>query len=471
MRRPRPTLTALLFLLMLGLIVPVQVDAYRLNDARAIGLGGELGGTPRGVHVVGYNPAYLGLQDNPRISFYTPVINVGFRISNDAYSISEMEEYFQDGKYLADSDKEDLLGEIGGDALKLRGDGHALIGGYSFPTEKVNIALTLDMIAVGDAELDKDLLRFALYGYPMDDVGVEKSFNDMMLEGVAFTRLGATFGKAFTEFEVLDQDWLDELGAGISFYYYQGIEYGTLEDFDARYVVGQDSAGNTLYMNGLVELLSPTMWSGSGVGLDLGVAAKVMNKRGIVGLSLLNLVGMVNWTNVERRVYGLTVDQAPPLDGMDNFDGWFDENFEPLDTLTSKDDLSQTLPREILLSGGYWLREDLFITGAYRQGLNRAAGATIVPRLAVGAEYKVHPMVPIRGGFGIGGRSGFQWGIGAGIRYKIWQSDIGIGWEKGIFNSATGFTFGISTSFFFDAPPADPFKTNDFWQREAEQTQ
>ncbi len=466
----KPGSLILLTILALFIILPGTAQAFRINHARAIGFGGSLGTTPRGVEVVGWNPAFLGLQDNPRMSFNTPLVNVGFRISNDAFSINELEQYFQDGKLLASSDKQAILDEIGGDAFELRGGANAMIGGVSFPTNQVNMAVTIDMIATGDAEIDKDFLEFALYGYTLDDVGVEKAFHEMLLEGVVLTRLGLTFAKQFQEFEILDAEWLDELSAGISFYYNYGLEYGSMDHFDGSYYVQEDPDGNIMRMNGLVQLISPDFGKGSGVGLDMGVAAKVLNRRGVVGLSLLNIVGTVNWTNIERRVYGLSVDEAPPLEGLDDFNDWFDENFEPLDTLTSADDHSQQLPKYILLTGGWWLQEDWLITGTYRQGLNRVAGGTTIPRLSVGTEYMVHPMVPIRCGLGVGGRSGINWGIGSGIRYRCWQSDIGIGYEKGIFNSASGMSFGISTTFFFDAPPTDPFKTNTYWQREAEQS-
>ena len=368
----------------------------------------------------------------------------------------------------------EILDQISGEALQVREEVYVSAIGVSLPAQYLNLSINYDLISVTDIDIDKDVLRLGLKGNGFGYLGVESDFDDFKMESANIGRLALTGAKRFEDLGViLHNDWLDELTVGFTFTYFMGFAYMTLEEASGSIYANYGEFEG----NGLFETY--TSYSGNGVGLDLGIAAKVLNRRGIVGLSVINLINKINWNDGTRGVYSFdtefhpywTEDEilpAPQLAGMEDFDAYFERNFNPVGSTIEDQTLTSSLPSSLILSGGYWLKKDLLLTGAIREGLNATVGNSFIPSISAGCQYLVHPRVPLRGGLGYNSRGGFTLGFGSGIRLGIFRADIGIGYENGILNYARGFIFAFNTAILLDKPPEDPFHTNRYWQNEAD---
>ncbi len=460
------TLTILIISLLLSF---TSSFGQRSVQGKSVSLGGEPGVTVRGAEAIGWNPAFLAFSDAPRYSFYTPVINAGSRLYNNSFSISLINKYFQEDKYLNTRAKQDILDHVPDDGLAIRGDMSTFAAGFSFPTQYLMMAINVDVFSYSDAEIDKDFIKLGLFGSGFEDLGKERHFDKLEAESITYARGSITGAKRFLESEMIENtDWLDELTVGFTFSYTMGLAYLNVKEASASiYTAYGEVDGNGL-------LVADTSRSGYGVGLDLGLATKILNRRGIIGLSLINLVNTVHWTDVGRNLYNFETDfrtwwgdpiSAPSYEGIDDIEDWIDENFPHEDTIDTLEEVSSKLPSSLILTGGWYLKQGLLLTGTYRQGLNHTAGSMVAPRFTVGAEYMLTPKFPVRTGLGIGSRGGVTLGGGAGIRVGPWHSDIGFSYEGGLFNYTRGLTFAMSTSFFFGMPSMDPFINSQPQQR------
>ncbi|NQU04445.1 MAG: hypothetical protein HQ568_00020 [Calditrichaeota bacterium] len=435
---------------------PIRSYGFTSINARAISLGGNEGAIPKGVAVVGNNPAYLAFQDSPDYSFYLPLLNYSMRLGNDALSFSSLTDYFQEDKLLTEKDKDDLLGFIEKEALNTGLDMYLPLLGIGFPYKKMKWIVSVDVITMTDMNIDKDLISMVFKGHGLDRFGSKRVIDNLDLKSHLFCKTGLTGAGSFGNYRLLD-----EICAGFTLSFLYGGVYGKVEDASMTLFMDHDSLNADAYANVI------SGYSGLGYSLDLGGSVKMFTRRMIVGLSLINIVNQISYSNGERRLYGFNIEKAPPLNEMEEIEDWIDENAERVDSLEEKVSVSTNLPVSILLSGGFWLYEDLLLTGSLRQGLNNVVGSTTVPRLTAGLEYKPHPAIPLRAGVGFGGREGFTVGTGVGFRKGVWHTDIGFAFEEGLIHSSKGFSFGINMAYFFEAGETDPFKMREYWLKKA----
>ncbi|MDP8206050.1 MAG: hypothetical protein P9L92_05245 [Candidatus Electryonea clarkiae] len=449
-----------------------NASAFVPPNAKGIALGGEVGVTVRGAEAVGWNPAFLGFEDNPRMVITSPLLSTGLHFYNNSFSVSTINTYFQQDKFLDESDKKEILDLVDEDGLLIHNDVFVPAIGFSFPTAFLNMSLNFNTMSITDARLDKDFIRVALKGYGYEHLGEVASFDDMEMTSANFGRISLTGAKRFEEMGFVDETgFINEFTAGFTFSYFMGFAYVDLIEANASLYADYGEFDG----NGLAEIVSS--FGGNGVGLDLGMGFKFANRRGIYGVSIINAINKIHWTDCDRRLYSFDTDfvtylgdpvPGPSLQGMEDVDAWIEKNFNTVDSLSEGEEVTVSLPSSLLMSMGWWLREDLLASGAVRQGLNEAAGNTSVPGLSAGIEYLIHPKFPLRAGMGFDHRGGTSFGFGSGMRIGTWRTDVGFSYRNGLFNYSNGFTFGISTSFVMGQPETDPFKTKRYWENKAE---
>lgn len=437
------------------LALPLPADAYNLVHARNIALGGSYAATTRGVETVGVNPAFLAFRDNPSFSLTLPLLNAGFRFSNDFLNINAVNNHFVAGKVWDDAEKAQILSEIEGNEWDFNTNLMFPLFGVSFPSPYLELAFTLDGLANYNMKLSNEFVNIALNGYSLDDLGTRRDFGDTGADGYTLLRAGFTMAKAFHNFE---SDVISELTTGFTFNYLYGFAF-----FDVS------KAEGSLLMDigrfegsGMIELVSASPvavngsggnGSGSGVGLDFGLGAKVFQGRGVAGLSFLNLINRMEWTGAERRIFSYDLSAAPSISGIQQGDRWLEENLALVDSLVEDNaSVSSKLPSTMLLTGGWYLQRSLLFTATWRQGLNNVPGGTTTPLLGMGIEYSGLGVFPVRTGVSFGGEGGFTLGGGFGLYFGPWRTDIGWAMERGVFNTAKGIYLGLNTTLMFGLP-------------------
>jgi hypothetical protein len=447
----------LTFAFLVSLTVTTTTHAFHPVQARDLSMGMTSAANAVGIRVVGLNPAFLAFRSQPTTTVTIPMLSFGFRFGNNAYSNKDIAEYFRGGMRWDETDLEYLAGRVDQDKLAFTTDMWTQIIGVTFPTKFLDMAVTYDMGMSLETNFSDDFTNLILLGNPLDSLGQEKSFDNTDLSGYFLSRIGLTFAKNFDYAEEID--WMDELTAGVTFHYYIGHSFFDIEDFSGSFLTDYDGTTSSGYMEVVGagklsgdendDFYSDDFVSGGGVGLDLGVGAKVLDGRGTVGLSIVNLINQMTWSNGRRAVYSYDLDGLP-LSGMSD-SLWFEEHFNSVDSLSNEtQNLKTELPRLIRLNGAYELTKQITLTTGFTAQFNDVIGADAFVRGGLGIEHRTMDWFSLRGGMSLGGRSGVAFGAGFGLHHGIWQTDIGFGWEHGVFDSAKGMRFGIMTVLHFD---------------------
>ena len=410
----------------------------------------------RGVEVVGWNPSYLAFRDNPAFSFTTPIGNMNFRLVNDFFSLQLLGDTFEEGKYLNEDDKQEIIDLLEGDDWELYEDFYLPLLGVSFNTDYVSMAITADVGQTMDFYISDEILELAFQGYGFNNQGELKDFTTDGGRAYGGARLGWTVAR---QFDVAPDGLINELVAGATFSYNLGFFF-----FDVLRSEGSYRADDQVLEGyGLIEIVNADTADlgsikGNGVGLDLGIGAKMLNNRLTVGLGFINIVNEMTWNEVDRRVYSYQVDNAPPLNLTDP-EEWFDENFTLVDSLV-EDNVQYTtnMPSYLNIAVGYRATRSILLSGTWRHGLNETIGNNGKPRIGAGIEFRGIPFLPLRAGVAAGGRGKLALGAGFGLYFGPWRTDIGFAFEEGFMTDTKGMQFGINTTFMFGFPDEEEFR-------------
>ncbi len=399
-----------------------------------MGMAGAYQGMSRGAEVSLWNPANLALPDAPYLT--VDFLNIGASLGNNAFSVSLYNEYFSQG-YFSDHDmwdqaaKDAIIGEVPSDGLKLFNRTSVTLLGVS----RGNVALAVNSFAYLDLNLPQDLVAVPLEGIGADPVDL----TDIDGEGIAGTEIALSYAREIP----VNWRWADRFAVGGSVKYLIGHAYGVIEDAGGTALSNADSIG--VEGEYLVKLVQP--WDGKGetghgIGLDLG-AALTVNRRLSFGLSLHNIFGSIKFKGCEVSEGSYSFHEPGlDIDEFDNFEAYFDSSTS--ETYESNETLTYVLPKSFLLSGVYRLNEKITLEADYHQGLNKTAGGSTTPRLAVGAEFGYVKWLPTRLGLALGGIQGTTLACGFGIHLGVYQLDFGIAGQRGLFNHSKGVNFAIS---------------------------
>ena len=154
------------------------------------------------------------------------------------------------------------------------------------------------------------------------------------------------------------------------------------------------------------------------MGLDLGLIA-MRGEKWTFSLNVNNVIGQINWNQSNEIIYYHF--EADTI----NFNSFESFGTREVDTSYTTGNFTTPLPRTLYAAIAYQPSSKFLFTGALRQGLNTSLGNYTRPLVAMGAEIKVIPLLPLRMGFNVGGNNGFSLGMGFGIDLKYWQLNVG----------------------------------------------
>lgn len=405
MRRTRrfPAVPAAVLLAALLLHAAAQAQL----TARAVGMGGAYTALARGVHAPAWNPANLGLPDNPKVSF--TFVSTGAMVWNNSFTKKFYDRYFvgdgDGGVEWTQQDVEDILGYIPDDGLGV--DVGVDVRAFSFSVGR--FAMTAGADAASYVKLKKSFFELALQGNEMFET----------------YSLGGTEGRALG-LGILRLSWgqpvsvpgFDAFAVGVNL----NILYAAAYAEPAKAVF--DVTTTPLGFDVVGEYEATATYNGEvGFGADLGVAAQ-FNDRWTVSLGIGNVLGSVPWSG-EGETYHGTIE-GTALTVFDIADEKESEDILSDSTWSHGiDPFSTRLPAVLRLGGSLELAEFL-IAADYCQGLEEDAFTTTRPRFSVGAEWRGLPWLPLRMGFVFGGRMGYGTSFGLGIRPGGFVLDIGV---------------------------------------------
>jgi hypothetical protein len=143
------------------------------SSPRAIALGQSYTALARGPEATFWNPANMGLRNNPKFKWEAIAFGVGIVAENNAFSVQTYNDHFTDDQHIiTDADKQDLLGDVPAGGLKFNLDvvptvvaGLPLNGGIAFPLPSdIRAAITTGFVVGIEGELPKDMFDLMFYG-------------------------------------------------------------------------------------------------------------------------------------------------------------------------------------------------------------------------------------------------------------------------------------------------------------------
>ena len=244
------------------------------RDARMLGLNGSYTTLAQGYQSIGVNPANLAAYNYRSFN----LLNLSLGLSNNAFSITNYNAI--NGAHLEDTSsdtyypKSQFYDMFGGEGIRLMQSLELPLPILNFSTRR--FALTSNFSSNLDMGLPNGLLDLLLFGNPF---GSSISIN-MEQNSIINQDIGLSVGHLFNQFSV-----------GFTLKYILGLFYMGMESLENP-TITTDITGFT----GKNQYLIQQAIGGSGLGLDVGITTDESNDGYRFGLSIINLLGTVKWT-------------------------------------------------------------------------------------------------------------------------------------------------------------------------------
>jgi len=429
------------------------------SSIRGVSMGRTYVVLSRSVDCLGINPANLGLDD--RLPFTLSLPAVGARVSSDLLNLQTYNDYFTGvpdpqnpsnriAYTLTDQDKNTILSRMP-DAGSTRADLEANVFGLSIQMGRIG-ALGFDVTEHVGVKLDlpKQYVKMFLFGF--DSLGSNYNFNGTSADAWWYREWNASYANKLP----FNLPLLHDIRFGVGFKIIQGFGVMVTDHYNGSLANTNVNAGipNSVpqyQVNANFDFLTKRSGSnvfttdttgkskfnftpfpdpaGKGTGFDFGLNGEV--KDGFrVGISITD-IGKISWNQNLVETYGsynalLTdpFDSTQQAELKKGFRGTNRPGQPFVTALPTKFRLgvsidSKKMPVLHYLPGDWLWEVD------YNQGLNNSLGNSTVPRLSVGTEWRIIPILPLRTGITVGGADQFRWSFGFGLDFWILSLDVG----------------------------------------------
>ena len=243
------------------------------RDARMLGLNGSYTTLAQGYHSIGVNPANLASYNYRSLN----LLNLSLGISNNSLSITKYNAI--NGAHLEDTlsftyyPKSQFYDMFGGKGIRLMQSLELPLPILNLSTRR--FAFTSNFSSNFDMGLPDGLLDLLLFGNPF---GSSISIN-MEQNSIVTQDIGLSYGHLF-----------DQFSAGFTLKYILGLFYIGMESIDTPFITTADQ------ITGQNQYIIKQAIGGSGTGLDIGFTTNESKDGYRFGLSVINLLGTVKWT-------------------------------------------------------------------------------------------------------------------------------------------------------------------------------
>jgi len=399
-------------------------------DGIGMSLAGNFSAQSRGINALAYNPANLALTRGNTFELNLFAFNAVF--ANNSFSLNNYNRYFTaEGNHgvWSNADKHAILDLISDDGLGVNFDINGNVLGFAFN----NFAFAAQMVGQGTANLasNKKPFEIALFG---ENIGSDYSYiQPSQFEGSAFSAIKFSIGYAYpfpiknilpTQIKTLVPE-LSFLSVGFAVNYYVGLGVVQSRKADVlmKRIPSENGSDEALFydVHILARMAHPDSgiyFPGRGRSYDFGLSTAYGDQWDI-SLSFLNIGGSINWSqNTEQMV----IHQSDSVFFYNNHN---DKNAQTdIDTIMTTQAFTTDIPSMMRLGVAYRLQPDWMVSAEWQQGLDKSFGGSQTPKIGIATEYYVLNWLPLRSGFSIGGREGFQYGLGFGLDFRFFEFDF-----------------------------------------------
>jgi hypothetical protein len=396
--------------------------------ARSLGMANAYTALARGVHAPLWNPANLGLPDNPNFSF--SLISLAAGVENNTFSKSFYDKYFTGGDennevYWTPEDVLEILGLIPEDGVTLNIG--ATVRTFSFSAGK--FALSMGASAQSYVQIDKTVLELPLQGNEMNQT---YDFSDPDGKGIIIGGLNLSYGN------LIPCGFADRFALGGTVHFFYG---GFCSNIDyARFVL--KTADDGFEINGNYELNYTYLSDKIGWGADIGAAAQ-FDQGWTVSCAVGNILGSIPWTRHVNQEYGIFEGDSITIENAD--DALLDSTWS-----VEAASFSEKLPTVLRLGCAYQ-EGPVLLTADYIQGFKKGVWATTKPQFSFGTEWEGIKWLPLRAGVTLGGEIGLGTSFGFGLHPGGLVLDFGM-LSRGFLLPTTskGYVFGFEMGYGLD---------------------
>jgi hypothetical protein len=401
-------------------------------SAPALGLADNYTAVARGFNAVAWNPAMLGMPDNPRFSL--AILPMRGSAGIGPITLSDVAGY--ESRFLDDAVKQEWLQRI----IEKGGEQGTASGDLTYLAMSIGrFAVQLSTMSHLEANLSPDAAELLLFGNGGRSTGEDFELGNSSMRGMVTSTAAVSFAQTLPVrflVPVLEQ----HLSVGVTLKYTMGnalvlgrnvgsVVSGTDGDIDVIFpVIQSDSVASARSIDG-----------GRGMGIDVGAAWR----GGPLSLSasVRNLYNTFAWDTV-GFVYRPGRVQFDGTTGAAQFDM---ESYANAPEELKSAVRSFTFARQLIVGGAWRASDQLRFSADVRQHVG--PGVEIGPRSHVGIamEYRPVSFLPVRAGYSqITG--GYQLGAGAGLDLGSVSLSASVGRRRGGFGTdnmaAFGLTFG-----------------------------
>jgi hypothetical protein len=369
------------------------------SDARAIGMGGAYTALARDLDAPSWNPANLGLSDGK--SFSLNMLNVGLKFKNNSFSLDDYNRY--NGKFLTDSDKEEIINSIPVDGLSLDLGAEASTMNFSVG----NFAVTYKGLGVSSFTLDRDPFILMLLG---NAVLRDLSIRDTRGEAYALGDAALSYGQAIRRWDG------GEMCVGASVHYLRGLAYEKVAEAE-----GGVSTTDTGFV-GSGQMILRSSLGGQGYATDMGLAIRFEDSW-FFSAVWQNMAGKMIW-NHKNEDYLMKFNMRPVTVNDLTDENLRDSLVTSSDTTYDIGTFSSKLTPAFRLGLSRTFRK-VIISMDWEQNLFNGPGVGVNPRLATGVEYSPCKQLPLRTGLAFGGAQGTIYSLGFGVKTGRVTFDLG----------------------------------------------
>jgi hypothetical protein len=392
-------------------------------DGASLGMGRAYGAMAKGIDAISWNPANLIL---PRDNFMElNIFSINLNMANSSFNIDNYNRYFtKEGHkgWWSEKDKKELLNLIDEDGLNAYGDVNSNVLGLAFG----NYAFAVQGTGNGFFTFPKLPIELFLYG----NTDKDKVLRFKEVDGNGYGAVKISFAASFP---IKFKKYFDLFGVGANINYFQGFEYYELNEGKGYFNTTTSEVQSEVLFEG------KRADGGSGFSVDIG-GTGIIKKKWTVSLALQNVYSTFNWTdNPEEFLASVKIDSGD-LAKPEDF------TTTDQDTIYSINNFTRTMPLVIHAAGSYAWGKNWVFCADIEQAFGNEMGYTNKTMFSTGAQFNPIGILPLRAGITLGGKWGFLFGMGFGVRAGIFQMDLSYSMHRAMWPTLSrGNSFAIST--------------------------
>jgi hypothetical protein len=367
-------------------------------SAAATGLGGAFTARARGYDAVAWNPANLGLRDNP--DFSLAILAFHGSSGLDPISLSDFAPY--SGKQLPATQRETWLQTVANKG----GENGRVDGGITpLAVSMGPIAIQVSASVAGSTKLNADAFEAVMFGNAgRTGSGTDLDFKGSSFRVGAFTTAAASYGISFG----------DGFAIGVTGKYIVGNALGMAED------QGSSTTANAVTVNFPMVFSHPDsdVVIGNGIGADFGMA--YTSGRMSFGATVQNAFNSFKWDETKLRSKSGTA----LFNGTDN-DSDFDDQPYANAPASLRAKVADDKFKPIVAAGiAYAVASSLTFSADVRQQLGDALLLGPKTQAGAGLEFRGIPVLKLRAGASYLTNG---WGVSGGLGLDLGALQIGAG--------------------------------------------